>query len=174
MTAGKHGSDTGAPGARELPGKRRESDEQRVGERSGKGVRVELGAASNREHAGLRRKRGGHSWAAASGQGSRRTPSRARTLRVVTGDRENRRGRRERWPTICGQARGAARSVGGRRPERAQREKGKRGEAEEVNTEERRRAARGGGGLAGGQVCSLESVQGGSRVRTGRGMCRAG
>ena len=71
----------------------------------------------------------------------------------------------------------AAFSVGGGRPKRPLREKGKRRGSWGGNTEERRRAVKGEGRGGGGwsaerQVCSLESGQGGSPDRTRKGGVR--
>lgn len=117
--------------------------------------------ARGREQFGKRRSRIEKAGGTARGQGSR-AQSRARTLRVITRDWQNRCGRRgseagetkgevdnDLWQ-IAGccysrSGRVAALSVGGGRPERPLREKGKRKGSWGGDTEERRRAVRGEG-----------------------------
>lgn len=87
-----------ARGTRELLEKRRESDEQRVGERFGKVMRVELVGCEQEGEQNLEKEAGLKSWGTGREKGWR-THSEARTLRVITGDWENRcwwRGNKDR------------------------------------------------------------------------------
>lgn len=111
-----------ARGTRELLEKRRESDEQRVGERFGKVMRVELvGCKQEGEH-NLENARGRvESRGTDRGQASR-THSGARTLRVKAGTGRTGAGggearlegwRRRRRTTTWGKSQGASRGTGG-------------------------------------------------------------
>lgn len=119
----------------------------------------------------IRRRKGGK---AGELEGDRdREHSGAGTLRVISRDWENRCGRRrsntremeEGVDDDLGQIAGcssrsgrvAALSVGGGRPERPLREKGKRRESQGGNTEERRKAVRGEGGVSRKDKCAAWS-----------------